>query len=513
MSRWRVMMGMALMSVVPVPAQAQAFAYGDFDGDRDVDLVDYAGFPGCLNGPAGGLRPESEPFDFDDDEDIDLADFTAFQRGFGRPAPPSGDGDVDGDGAIDLDDYAEFPGSLTGPGRVLSPDCTVFDYSEDDDVDLAGFAAFQRVFGVSAPPSMMAYGDLDEDGDVDVEDFADLPGCLTGPGGGLGPGCAAFDFNDDDDVDLADFAAFQRVFGLPAPPSMVLIPGGEFEMGRQVGNGGSDELPVHTVYVHSFRMDVREVTNEHYCHYLNRAYARGLIEVSGSVVYKAGSTEPYCDTYSYNLDSRIHWNGATFTSAAGKEDHPILEVSWYGAAAYCNWRSERHGRTPCYDLTTWTCDFGADGYRLPTEAEWEYAARGSEHDPYHMYPWGDDIDGSKANYWESGDPYETGGDPRTTPAAYYNGGQTPPGSHMVNGYGLSDMAGNAWEWCNDWYESGYYGDSPYDNPHGPPSGVFRVLRGGSWGDDGSDLRCAIRSAGAPGLRNDAAGFRVVAAGS
>jgi formylglycine-generating enzyme required for sulfatase activity len=510
MSPWCVMMGLVLVIVAAGLPQARASVYGDFDGDGDVDLDDYAEFPGCLNGPEGGLHPDREPFDFNGDDDIDLADFTAFQRVFGTSAPPSGHGDFDDDGDIDLDDYAEFPGSLTGPGRVLTPDCAAFDYNDDDDVDLAGFAAFQRVFGVSAPPTMMAYGDFDDDGDVDLEDFVAFPRCLTGPGGGLGPDCAVFDFNDDDDVDLADFAAFQRAFDAPVPPSMVLVPGGEFEMGRHVGNGGSDELPVHAVYVDSFRVDVCEVTNERYCDYLNWAYSRGLIEVSGSVVYQAGGTEPYCDTHSYNVDSRIHWNGATFAITTGKEDHPVVEVSWYGAVAYCNWRSEQHGRTRCYDLATWTCDFGANGYRLPTEAEWEYAARGAEHDPYHMYPWGDDVDGSNANYWESGDPDETGGDPRTTAVAYYDGGQTPPGLHMANGYGLYDVAGNVWEWCNDWYDSGYYSNSPYDNPHGPASGAFRVLRGGSWNDDGDDLRCAIRSAGAPGLRNGAAGFRVAA---
>jgi formylglycine-generating enzyme required for sulfatase activity len=110
-----------------------------------------------------------------------------------------------------------------------------------------------------------------------------------------------------------------------------------------------------------------------------------LINVSGGVVYKAGDSEPYCDTYIADTDSRIHWDGATFTVTLDKEDHPMVEVSWYGAVAYANWRSARKGRTPSYNLSTWECDFDANGYRLPTEAEWEYAARGGSWYPFMSY--------------------------------------------------------------------------------------------------------------------------------
>ena len=140
----------------------------------------------------------------------------------------------------------------------------------------------------------------------------------------------------------------------------------------------------------------------------------------------------------------------------------MVEVSWYGSAAYGNWRSTQDGRDPSYNLSTWECNFDANGYRLPTEAEWEYAARGGEHDPYYRYPWGDTIDGSMANYRESGDPYETGPYPWTTPVGHYDGNQTPPGVDMGNGYGLYDVAGNVYERCNDWYSSTYYGSSPYE---------------------------------------------------
>jgi len=284
----------------------------------------------------------------------------------------------------------------------------------------------------------------------------------------------------------------------PPPPGMVIIPAGEFEMGDHFGVGNSDELPLHDVFIDSFYMDIYEVTNEKYCEYLTSAYSQGLIEVISGIVYKKGDTEPYCDTYSYDDNSRIHWDGSAFSITTGKEDHPMLLVSWYGAAAYANWLSTEEGRTPSYDLDTWECTFGAGGYRLPTEAEWEYAARGGNHNPYYKYPWGDTIDGSKANYQNSNDTYE-GILPETTPVGYYDGNQTPSGVDMANGYGLYDMAGNIYEWCNDWYDGTYYqwcvDHGIYYNPKGPSSGisVFRVVRGGSWYNVVNYLRCAYRS--------------------
>ncbi|MBU0753662.1 MAG: formylglycine-generating enzyme family protein, partial [Planctomycetes bacterium] len=261
-------------------------------------------------------------------------------------------------------------------------------------------------------------------------------------------------------------------------------------MGDNLLTGGDwDELPVHAVYIDSVYMDAFEVTNEEYCTYLNSAYKRGLIEVSGGVVYKKNDTEPYCDTTTYTFYSRITWDGETFDITAGMEEHPMVQVSWYGAVAYANWRSAQEGLMPCYNLSTWECSFGVGGFRLPTEAEWEKAARGGEHNPYYDYPWGNSIDGSKANYWYSGDPYETNY-PWTTPVGYYDGNQIPPGVDMANGYGLYDMAGNVWEWCNDWYEGNYYSYSPYDNPTGPSIVTYRVLRGGSWYFVEYSLRCA-----------------------
>ena len=225
-----------------------------------------------------------------------------------------------------------------------------------------------------------------------------------------------------------------------APRGMVLIPGGEFEMGDHFDVGKPDEKPVHTVLLESFYMTKKEVTTRQYCDYLNSALSQNLIELRDGVVYATGGSKPYCDTTKSDPDSRISFDDSTFTVLADKQDHPMVEVCWYGAAAYCNWKSERQGKQCCYDIAAWECDFSKNGYRLPTEAEWEYAARGGLR--YSMYPWGNDIDGSKANYWKSGDSYETDPWPRTAPVGYYDGNQTPAGPDMANDYGLYDMAGN-----------------------------------------------------------------------
>lgn len=352
--------------------------------------------------------------------------------------------------------------------------------------------------------------DFNGDGSVDLADFAAFQSCLgENPSGDC---LTVFSLDNDNDLDLFDYVLFRLRFAGPdMPPGMVLIPGGEFEMGyHQPWGGKPHERPVHPVYVSSFYMDIYEVTNVQYCEYLNSAYSQGLIEVTDGVVYKAGDTALYCHTYSAEGYSRIHWDGNTFAITTGKEDHPMAAVSWFGAAAYANWRSVQHGRQPCYDLSTWECNFEANGYRLPTEAEWEYAARGGEHDPYYPYPWGVAVGGSMANCRETGDPYEFEDYPQTTPVGYYDGAQAPPGVDMANGYGLYDVSGNVWEWCNDWYDPEYYSSSPYDNPRGPASGEYRIFRGGSWFEGWTALRCACRGGNWPDSCIYRNGFRIVA---
>jgi|GEM_PF-1143063 len=299
---------------------------------------------------------------------------------------------------------------------------------------------------------------------------------------------------------------------------MALIPAGEFDMGDHYGVGDRDELPVHTVFIKKFWMDSYEVTNLRYCKYLNSAYDQGLIQVIGGVVYKANDIEPYCNTAPTCSSTPIKWddNKFEFTVLGNRGAHPMVWVTWYGAAAYANWRSAQCGLPACYDLNTWVCTFDAGGYRLPTEAEWEKAARGGEQDPYYQYPWGNIIDGSQANYDQSGDPF-----PDTTPVGFYNGKRHYkvefgwPGkktsfqtSDGKNGWGLYDTAGNVWEWCNDWFDSTYYSSSPYNNPYGPVSGASRVRRGGCWDHIARYGRSAKRGALDPGSSRAYLGFRL-----
>jgi sulfatase modifying factor 1 len=325
----------------------------------------------------------------------------------------------------------------------------------------------------------------------------------------------------------------------PPPPDMVLIPGGTFQMGDNLNDGYSYERPVHTVTVHSFYMGKCEITNGQYCNYLNSALTQGLLTVTSGVVYGAGSemSYPYCDTHGADSDSQIDYLGGLFSvrtkSGRDMSDDPMVEVSWYGSAAYCNWRSQKEGKEQCYNLSTWNCAFSRNGYRLLTEAEWEYAARGGL--PGRRFPWGDYIYHTQANYHSSTsysyDRGPTGGYhplwndgiwPCTSPVGFFDGTMKHkadyqwPGSATsyqtksgANNYGLYDMAGNVWEWCNDWYDSGYYSVSPTDNPTGPTTGSYRVLRGGSWYGTADYCRVANRSVSAPTDRSSGVGFRVV----
>ena len=288
-------------------------------------------------------------------------------------------------------------------------------------------------------------------------------------------------------------------------PGFVGIPGGEFEMGDHHDLGGrehrSDEVPIHKVRVDSFYMARTEMTNGEYCEFLNSSLAKKLVEVDGGLVRGTGAASVvYCDTQPSDTASSIRWDGRTFTVVDGRQDHPMVCVRWHGAVAYCNWLSAEKGYEACYDLSTWECNFSKRGFRLPTEAEWEYAGRGGRYGPYCVFPWGDEPDNARANWPNSGDPYETGSLSWTTPVGFYNGKlhrkadfgwpgsqETYQTSDGANGYGLHDMSGNVWEWVHDWYQHDYYATSPAANPHGPEKGQpmrdgkpYRVLRSGSW---------------------------------
>jgi formylglycine-generating enzyme required for sulfatase activity len=207
---------------------------------------------------------------------------------------------------------------------------------------------------------------------------------------------------------------------------MVLVPAGEFLMGS---TEYEDEKPPHRVHLDAYHVDRYEVTNALYRRFMDAT----------------GRQAP-----SYWNDSK--WNGAS---------QPVVGVSWHDAEAYCRWA----------------------GKRLPTEAEWEKAARGTDG---RKYPWGDQWDSSKANSFES----KLG---KTVAVGSYPGGASPYGAH--------DMAGNVWEWVADWYDKDYYRRSPERNPQGPDSGHHRVLRGGSWVNIPVDLRTADRDYVTPDFRS------------
>ena len=274
------------------------------------------------------------------------------------------------------------------------------------------------------------------------------------------------------------------------PPGMGYIPAGAFQMGDSFNEGGAAELPVHPVQVAAFFMDQHEVSRELWDD------VRSWGGTHGYVIGNANSAGP---------------------------GHPIYSNTWDDAVKWCNARSEKEGLTPCYyDSPTKTSayrsgsitispdmvDWGVNGYRLPTEAEWEKAARGGQQSM--RYPWGDNAFSFQANYWQSGDPFE-GSPIGTSPVGYYNGQQTPAGTDMANGYGLYDMAGNVWEQCFDWFMADAYSAAwATGNPRGPSTPQpSRVLRGGGYTHGAEWMRVAARiSSGAPGP-NGNIGFRCV----
>jgi formylglycine-generating enzyme required for sulfatase activity len=174
----------------------------------------------------------------------------------------------------------------------------------------------------------------------------------------------------------------------------------------------------------------------------------------------------------------------------------VERVRWREAAQFCNLRSAAEGLKPCYDPKTWACDFTADGYRLPTEAEWEYACRGGSTTTYFF---GDDAADLKGYAWFKG----------SADRATHLVGQLRP-----NPLGLFDMAGNVAEWCNDWYGRDYYGQSPAADPTGPAEGEKKIVRGGGFKAAADDCTSAARNSDEPGfsdacVASDDYGFRCV----
>ena len=248
---------------------------------------------------------------------------------------------------------------------------------------------------------------------------------------------------------------------------MVQIPEGPFMMGSDKGGEG----PAHEVYVDAFYMDVTPVTNAQF-----KEFIKACPEWQKEPEAKRTLNSYYL----------FFWRKGIFFPA-GKRDHPVVYMNWPSAAAYCNWRSREEGLQECYD-DSMACDFGQNGYRLPTEAEFEKAMKGGKET---LYPWGDKIDKSVANYDNLiGDTAEVA-------------------SYPANAYGLYDMSGNIGHWCQDWFDPDYYKHSPRENPTGPGTGTHRSYRGGSWGNTPENHTCTIRFGMPPLNVNPDFGFRCV----
>ena len=287
-------------------------------------------------------------------------------------------------------------------------------------------------------------------------------------------------------------------------PPMDEIPRGWFVMGSDPAEGEVDESPESQFFIESFRLDRFEVANGVLARALAWALANRFVLVDDGRVIDPLSRQVYVHLEAPG--SRLVFTDGAFVTAGSTEDHPATYVTWYGAAAFCNWRSLRERRQPVYEPGgAWNARLAAAGYRLPTEAQWEKAARGGCEIEGHVgcedaderaYPWGDSLEPSRANFNGSEDPFETGDAPRTTPVGFYDGAEH--GGYMTADgrapYGAADMAGNAWEWCHSRYEP-----YPYDEEDGrndPPAvgdpDERRIVRGG--GDDafGRWIRCATR---------------------
>jgi formylglycine-generating enzyme required for sulfatase activity len=263
---------------------------------------------------------------------------------------------------------------------------------------------------------------------------------------------------------------------------MVSVPAGVFKMGStddeidyalelcNIHYGDCErrwfenEQPSHTVALDGFWIGRTEVTNAQFAAFLNDQ-GNGT---EGGMTWLAVEDE----------DCRIEQKGDEFQPKDGYADHPVIEVTWYGAAAYCGWA----------------------GARLPTEAEWEYAARRWEG---RIFPWGNRFDGTKLNYCDASCVYDwkdtdyNDGYERTAPVRSLRAG--------ASWCGAFDMAGNVWEWVADWYGDYPYG--PQDNPTGPLSGEDRVRRGGSWDNQPDNLRSAARNHSSPDYHYNTIGFR------
>jgi len=291
------------------------------------------------------------------------------------------------------------------------------------------------------------------------------------------------------------------------PTNMVFVEGGTFSMGDIWGDNFSAR-PAHPVTVDSFKMSECEITQAEMARVMNWAHENEKIVVKKKRVRTDGR-EPE-DLFP---PEKLGWTGERFEPK--DENLPAHQVSWHGVAAYCNYRSEMEGLIPCYKMKgskRWQCDFDANGYRLPTEAEWEYAARGGVSGRNTKYSGSDILDEvgwgrkTEVKWHDNGEAgyYAAGIDPVLVSKIQ------PVGEKKPNELGLYDMSGNVWEWCNDWY--GEYKGGSQTSPTGskdPNRGKTRVIRGGSYAAKGFGCRVDGRGHSTVDKWDWAIGFRVV----
>jgi formylglycine-generating enzyme required for sulfatase activity len=255
-------------------------------------------------------------------------------------------------------------------------------------------------------------------------------------------------------------------------PPVACIPAGPFLMGHDAGE--PDEQPAHMVYLGDYFLGRFEVTCDEYARFVRDTGHRPPAVYELPLVVTAGGDDRERQ-YRYTA-APYQWVGGSPPET--KHDHPVVLVRWDDALAYCEWLASMTGVA----------------VRLPTEAEWEKAARGGLQGK--PYPWGDAPDRTKANYLVDA-------------MQKFKHGTLPVGTYEPNGYGLYDMVGNVWEWVSDWYRADYYAISPDRNPQGPGLGKFRTIRGGAWVDtDPTLLSCSRRHRVPPDTYSYSIGFRI-----